>query len=199
MDSARDIFTKEIIDSELLWEISDVDKDRYCCIGCGAKVIPASFNRKINKKRPYFSISKGTHIQPCDIDGDEKPTKSERKSNALKSGGLPAHFPNKLVLDGIRLVTDTEGFSSDDYARARNLLQNTKGSTEKINRDHTVKTIRSLARLYMQFPHDREKLPLEITGGEGATYANSFWRLTKTMRFNNPPIFCGIALEITNS
>ena len=186
MDSARDIFTKEIIDSELLWEIPNVDKNRYCCIGCGAKVIPASYNRKINKKRPYFSIGKGAHIQPCDIDGDEKPIKSDGRSSTPKPIGLPAYFPNKLVLDDIRLVTDTEGYSSDEYTRARNLLRSTHGSTGKINRGHTVKTIRPIARLYMRFPNDLENLPLEIPGCEGTTFANSFWRLRKIIRFNNP-------------
>lgn len=186
MDSARDIFTKEIIDAELLWEIPNVDKKRYVCIGCGAKVVPASFDRKINKKRPYFSISKGSHIEPCDIDGEGKIIKNGELVSSTKKSGLPAHFPNKLVFDDIRLVTPTKGFSSDDYTRERGRFRATHGSTGGGTHGHTVKTIRPIARLYMRLRYGREKLPLEIPGCEGTTFANSFWRLTKIMRFNNP-------------
>lgn len=42
---------------------------------------------------------------------------------------------------------------------------------------HTVKTIRPICRVFMDFPHDRDQLPLGIPDVPGTTYATVFRKL----------------------
>ncbi|TAF99108.1 MAG: hypothetical protein EAZ43_16430 [Betaproteobacteria bacterium] len=187
MDSAVDITTNEFIEAEHLWELPFVDKDRYRCIGCGTQIWPASYKRNINKRRPYFTLgASGAHISPCDIDGEEEIVKRAKLERIGTVDGFPLPFPNKLVLTDERPVVGQAGDEQPQDGAQRRRSRGDSSLGQRANHGHTVKTIRPIVKRFIQFPHDREGLPLEIKNCDGNTYAAVFWRLNRLMRFRNP-------------
>lgn len=187
MDSARDITTNEIIEAEQLWELEVVDRERYACIGCGTQLRPASYKRDVNKKRPYFTLGpSGSHIDLCDIDGEEDIVKRAKLERIGAPEGFPLPYPNKLVLSDERPVVSLVGdaLPIDDAQRDQSRTHNSRGYPA--NHGHTVKTIRPIAKAFIKFPFDREELPLQVPTCEGSTFASVFWRLGKLMQFRSP-------------
>lgn len=176
MDSARDKRTGDIIDAEQLWDLEIVDKEAYQCPGCGIQVFPASYRKNINKKRPYFTPMDNKHIQPCGVDGVEKLVGKAKGERVGTSEGFPMPFPNCLRFDEKRPVT-TGGDAPG--ADERTIRARTRADGERVAayHGHSVKTIRPVCRIFMDFPHDRGLLPLEIPGCYGTTYATVFRRL----------------------
>jgi len=176
MDSARVKYTAEIIDAEQLWDLDKVDRDGYQCSGCGVQVFPASFKKDINKRRPYFTLLENKHIQPCGIDGVEKLVRKAKHERIGNPDGFPVPFPNRLVLTDIRPVTT--GTAPLVRGAADSRLSSCSSSTRNDNyHGHTVKTIRPICRIFLEYPHDREHLQLSIPGCSGTTYATVFSKL----------------------
>lgn len=173
MDSARDKHTDEIIDAEQLWDFTVVDKDAYQCPGCGIQVFPASYRKDINKKRPYFTPMENKHIQPCGIDGVEKLVKKAKSEKLGTPEGFPVPFPNRLRLDEERPVLDNA--EEAGYGKGTERTR-TRGNGERSTayHGHTVKSIRPVCRIFMDFPHDRFQLLLEIPDCPGTTYSSVF-------------------------
>ncbi len=173
VDSARDKRTGDIIDAEQLWDLEVVDKEAYECPGCGIQVFPASYRKNINKKRPYFTPMDNKHIQPCGVDGVEKLVKKAKSEKVGTPEGFPVPFPNRLRFDEERPVTaggDVPG-AGEGAGRTRTRANGERGAAYH---GHTVKTIRPVCRVFMDFPNDRVQLPLEIPGCPGTTYAGVF-------------------------
>jgi len=173
VDSARDKRTGDIIDAEQLWDLEVVDKEAYECPGCGIQVFPASYRKNINKKRPYFTPMDNKHIQPCGIDGLEKLVKKAKSEKVGTPEGFPVPFPNRLRFDEERPVTaggDAPG-AGEGAGRTRTRANGERGAAYH---GHTVKSIRPVCRVFMDFPNDRAQLPLEIPGCPGTTYAGVF-------------------------
>ena len=77
--------------------------------------------------------------------------------------GFPLPFPNRLRFDEERPVTaggDVPG-AGEGVGRTRTRANGERGAA---HHDHTVKTIRPVWRVFMDFPNDRAQLPLEIPG-----------------------------------
>ena len=173
MDSARDKRTRDIIDAEQLWDLEVVDKEAYECSGCGIQVFPASYRKNINKRRPYFTPMENKHIQPCGVDGAEIMVAKAKTEKVGTPDGFPVPFPNRLLLVEARPVTvgaNTPG-AGEGTGRPR-----TRANGERVAayHGHTVNTIRPVCRIFMEFPHDRQQLPLEIPDCSGTTYATVF-------------------------
>lgn len=109
MESARDKYTKEIVEAEALWQLPSVDRDGYECGSCGVGVYPASY-LKTNLKRPYFSLYASTdHLDGCDVEGDKKTVARGKKGSvreeletspgliALMAGSIAGFFIRKPV------------------------------------------------------------------------------------------------------
>ena len=176
MDSAREKCSGEIVDAEQLWDMEVVNKDAYLCPGCGIQVFPASYRRHINKKRPYFTPMDNKHIQPCGVDGAEKLIKKARSEKVGAPDGFPVPFPNRLHFDEERRVTAGGDMPGAGHGLGRTRTRANNVRVAKYH-GHTVKTIRPICRIFMDFPHNRAQLPLEIKGCPGTTYATVFRRL----------------------
>lgn len=173
MDSARDKRTGDIVDAEQLWDLEVVDKEAYECSGCGIQVFPASYRKNLNKRRPYFTPMENKHIQPCGIDGVEKIVSRAQSEKVGAPDGFPVPFPNRLVLVDTRPVTVGANTPGADEGTKR-LRTRTNGERVATYHGHTVNTIRPVCRIFMEFPHDRQRLPLEIPDCYGTTYATVF-------------------------
>ncbi|QEL56034.1 hypothetical protein [Chromobacterium paludis] len=175
MESAQDKVTGLIVEAEQLWQIENVDQERYICRGCGIKVTPASY-KPTNKPRPYFAAKLG-HYDNCDVEGEEKLVKrgqSERLTHPLN--GFPASYPSRLVLLDDREIVDA---GASGVAGTKTSVQGSHGSTGTVPshpRRRSANTIRPICRAFINLPYDRD-LPLEIPGVNGTDFQSVFKRL----------------------
>ncbi len=178
MDTAREKHTLDLIEAEELWSMSTPDSDGYICRGCVTQVFPASYDKKRNKKRPYFSLGPVNKHKPgCDVDGEEKTVKRAKKERVGNPEGFPLPFPSRLTLSDVRPVTRGGTDQSEGQASDRAESRTRTGVASNRHHGHTVKTIRPTCRAFINFPYDREYLPLAIPDVPGDTYAKLFWYL----------------------
>ncbi|OFA05656.1 hypothetical protein [Duganella sp. HH101] len=175
MDTARNKNTYELVEAEELWSMTAVDSEAYICRGCPTQVFPASYDKSRNKKRPYFTLGPTNKHIECDIDGQEKVVKRGKKERVGTPEGFPLPFPNKLTLTDERPTqADLNGLPAGMAEGSPRSRGGNDGEGRRRHHGHTVKTIRSMCRTFINFPKDREFLPLEIPGVPGDTYARVF-------------------------
>ncbi|MDC8757910.1 hypothetical protein [Janthinobacterium fluminis] len=179
MDTARNKHSYELVEAEELWGMDTVDSEAYICRGCATQVFPASFDKARNKKRPYFTLGPSNKHIDCDIDGQEKIVSRGKKERVGTPEGFPLPFPNRLTLTDERPAQANgnglpEG-QAEDKPRSRG---GKNGEGLRRHHGHTVKTIRPMCRTFMNFPKDREFLPLQIPSVPGSTYARIFSHLS---------------------
>lgn len=176
METARDSHTLEPVEAEELWTMPVVDSNRYICRGCTQQVFPASYDKAVNKKRPYFKLGpRKEHLMGCDVDGEAKIVKRAKRERVETPEGFPMPFPNRLTLTDERPVEGTgeAGATGDGRARTTASREGAEDGQRK-HHGHTVTTIRMICRTYMKYPNDRPHMPLSIPGVEGRTYLEVF-------------------------
>jgi hypothetical protein len=165
----------ELVEAEELWTMDHVDKDGYVCYGCVTKVHPASFDKEKNKRRPYFSLRDKSHQSGCDVDGAEKIVARAKKERVRTPDGFPLPFPSKLSLVDERPVAGGGSTAKGGGVEGREPSKGGAGDpSRRRHHGHTVKTIRPACRAFVNFPNDRDALPLEIPDLPGKTYAGVF-------------------------
>jgi hypothetical protein len=174
MDVARNIHTLELVEAEELWNMETVDRNDYICRGCKTKVFPASYNKDLNKKRPYFTLAKNLHEDDCDVDGEEKTIKRAKKEQVGTPEGFPVPFPNKLVVTDDRHVAAADAVAATAARSSSSSDSSNTGVGAKRHHGHSVKTIRSICRTFINYPNDRPTLPLNIPGVPGSNYLTVF-------------------------
>lgn len=178
MESARDKYTKEIVEAEDLWMLTHVDRNGYECSGCEQPVYPASY-LKTNLKRPHFSLfPKTDHLGECDVDGERKTVASGRKGsvrNELETS--PGLSPSKLILKDERTAVDATLPSSSTLTVSKSTTRTNSndGATKPAGR-RPSNTIRPICRAFINFPYDRN-MSLDIPGIEDKTYLTAFKKL----------------------
>lgn len=168
---ARNKNTLEYVDAEDLWHITNVDKDGYICIGCSLKAIPCSFNKNLNKKRPYFKFATGIqHDENCFFEKNEKLVKEAKKKKIATKSGFPLAHPNILIFKD-----DTSEEKTKDK-KDKHSIEITKYENEGIktktscSHNYSVNTIASIAKHYLKFPYDRKNMLLKIPNINGSNY-----------------------------
>jgi len=189
MDIARNKQTLELVEAEELWSMETVDSEAYICRGCIIQVFPASYDKEHNKKRPYFTLGPSNKHIECDVDGEEKVVKRAKKDRIGTPEGFPLPFPNKLTLTDERPTQpDGNGLRGGPWDGRASTHAVKGGTAPRKHHGHTVKTIRPACRAFINFPNDRDTLPLEIPGVAGNTYAKIFGYLgsRKPEHFKSP-------------
>jgi hypothetical protein len=170
MDSARDRHTGKIIDAMQLLLIQNIDRGGYMCRGCDATVLPIACEPG-KKVRPHFRIE-GDHVGNCDVEGEKKIIKiAKRKSIMTTEGIFPASFPNRLRLNDVRRVVET----NTNNALCNQEATQTHGTTNRISLQNRfsrwpAQTIRPICKTFMNYPYDRH-LPLSIPDINGQRYS----------------------------
>ncbi len=196
-DIARDRLTDKIISAIELRYLQGVHNQRFECHACAVTMLPASYDREVNQKRPYFRLFKDTdHDKNC---GAEKAKKAKaRIHSVITEEGFPYPYPNELVLwEDTGSVTQTDrgvvcpvGTSGPVGGKPKD-----KGATPEPHKvhNHTTTTIRPLAQTYLDYPFDREYMSLLVPGVRGRNYENIFRYLffTDDASFSEPNIFYG--------
>jgi hypothetical protein len=165
----------EFVEAEELWTMDHVNKDVYICYGCLTQVHPASFDKEKNKRRPYFSLRDKVHQPGCDVDGAEKIVVRAKKEKVKTPDGFPLPFPSKLSLADERPVVGGGSPAGGGGTEGREPSKDSADApSRRHHHGHTVKTIRPACRAFVNFPNDRDALPLEIPDLPGKTYAGVF-------------------------
>ena len=183
LDTARDANTMLPVTAEVLWTKDYVDREGFICEGCTLQVFPASYDRSVNRKRPYFRIGPGeTHKGECWVPGKGAVVAEARKHSVRGADGFPMPFPNKLVLDESRgAVADAESTMANPAQGRVSSTGGTKGAA-KGHHGHTARTIRPVCKAFCNMPFDRDVLPLRIPGVDGSTYGQIFRHAKAALR-----------------
>jgi hypothetical protein len=183
LDTARDGVTLEHIDAEALWALDIVDTERYICRGCRQQVFPASYDRAVNLKRPYFRVGAGKrHAPDCKVDGEEVLVGKARRQSVYSGQGFPLPFPSRVVLGEERAVVADPSLGEIPTASGRPSGQGAGRAQSTGHHGHTVTTIKSVCTTFLDAPFDRNILPLRIPGIEGRTYQEVFRHAKTALR-----------------
>jgi hypothetical protein len=178
MESARDKYTKEIVEAEELWQLPSVDRDGYECGSCTVDVYPASY-LKTNLKRPYFSLYRNTdHLNGCDVEGDKKTVARGKKGSVRDElETSPGLSPSRLTLRDERVAVDpTLPRTSTQTSSTRSARRDVNSETDKPVGRRAANTIRPICRAFLNFPFDRN-MSLDVPGIEDKTYWTAFKKL----------------------
>ena len=173
METAYDVIADQIVEAAQLQLLEIVDKERYVCRGCGAKVFPASY-RPENQLRPHFRIQQDGHLEGCDVDGEQALIKRGRVERlSTPSGAFPALYPSGLSLIEQRprvgdLHSPPRAVGSSRVQRQEHVPGNAPGKSRWL-----ANSIRPICRTYINFPFNRD-LPLSIPGIDRKTYGQVF-------------------------
>ncbi|MCX2887017.1 hypothetical protein OO258_02100 [Pseudomonas sp. DCB_BI] len=178
MESARNKFTREIVEAEELWQLPSVDRNGYECGSCGMDVYPASY-QKNNLKRPYFSLFHFTdHRDGCDVEGNKKTVAKGRKGSVRDElETSPGLSPSRLTLRDERVAVDpTLPVSSTQTSSTRSVRSDAHEEKARPVGRRAANTIRPICRAYLNFPYDRS-MSLDVPGIDGKTYLSAFKKL----------------------
>ncbi len=174
MDEARIKSTGEPVAGEDLWYSSPIEKDDFKCFHCTVSVTPCSYKKDINKKRPYFKLSKvGTeHDEGCPFHPQSTILKKAKETRVSTEEGFPLPYPCKLSFpDPIKVKPNgkTVGIDSTKSIEAPPFYV-AKGAARH---RYTTNSFRSVVNHYLAFPYDRDA-DLEIEGIDCTSYYNAF-------------------------
>lgn len=194
MESARDKYTREIVEAEELWQLPTVDRKGYECGSCGVDVYPASY-LKTNLKRPYFSLYGDTgHLNGCDVEGDKKTVARGKKGSVRDElETSPGLSPSRLTLRDERVAVDpTLPRTSAQTSSARTARRDIDSETVRPVGRRAANTIRPICRAFLNFPFDRN-MSLDVPGVDDKTYWTAFKKLGAGNKgietFERPKIF----------
>lgn len=178
MDCAREKLSGLRVEAESLWYLENIHHDGYECPDCAVPVYPASYDKEINKKRPYFHLGKGKlHAQGCYIVGETEIIRRAANERVGTTEGFPLPVPNKLVLRDTLIITSPTECEVPLANIHGSRTRSDAGRRSNTSHAYTVTTIRPLCRTFMNYPHDLAYLPINIPGCTGNTYAEVFFRL----------------------
>lgn len=180
MDSAKDLTDGSIVSAFELWDLGDVEKDRYVCRGCSIRVFPASYRRNENKVSPYFATPRGArHESDCEVSGTERLlAQPMTRRLSLKNGLFPKGYPNKVVFRDERPIVSPEPVDAQPApARRTAVASTTDGHLPQRERSFTVGTIRLPCQYFVGYAGNRKDLVLEVPGVRRGTYDGVFRRL----------------------
>jgi hypothetical protein len=181
MDEARCKELNKVITSEELYIIDNVKSLAYSCDDCGIELLPCSFLKNINLRKPYFKARKGIyHIQGCDAEGAAKIRSKGTSTRLTSSEGFPLAYPNRFKLRKDDVVEPTVPIFPLT-SEARSLNQRTQSQFDNVGRKSNYETtsFKSIINQYFDFPHDRDRV-FYFEGIEGKTYMEIFSRIRST-------------------
>ena len=177
MDVARDRKTGEIVSSDELLLLQNVDNQGYSCIGCSVKATPCSYT-KHNKKRPYFRFDENiVHDAGCFIVEDKY---RHFKSEGRNIEGYPNSYPNKLVIKN-EMIKKLSSISGKSLSKIRNNLNEKKHKSSFHN--YSVNTLFPIIKTYLHTRKEyRSILQLNIPEIIGENYSEVIWSLPNEIK-----------------
>ncbi len=148
------------------------------CRGCKVLVNPVSFERGL-KTRPHFrEYQKDPHKFWCKIEGETELIRAAKSKSIQNEQGFPCSFPHTLELTDSRSKVEPEDEQlNPNESKSRSTSNSSSNSNNTSISKWIARTIRPIARTYINFPKDRD-LPLTISGLEGSIYKDVIRKLS---------------------
>ncbi|WP_217522019.1 hypothetical protein [Vibrio metschnikovii] len=181
MDEARCKELSRVVTSEELYIIDKVKSLTYSCDECGIELLPCSFQKNVNLRKPYFKTRKGVHHkQGCDAEGEAKIRSKGASTRLTSSEGFPLAYPNRFKLRKDDVVEPTgviTPLAPDSRHPNKRKKDQSDGSGRKSNYETT--SFKSIVNQYFDFPYDRDRA-LSFEGVDGTTYTEIFSQIRST-------------------
>lgn len=181
MDEARCTELRRLVTSEELYVIANVKSLNYSCAECNIQLLPCSFLKNVNLRKPYFKTRKGIHHkQDCDVEGESKIRSKGATARLTSSEGFPLPYPNRFKIKKDDLVdplvaTESQGMDTKRPNRKNADRPNSDGR----NSNYETTSFRSVVNQYFDFPFDRDRA-LFFEGVTGNTYNTVFKKIIST-------------------
>lgn len=181
MDEARCKELGRVVTSEELYILEDVKSLNYSCDECSVELLPCSFLKDVNLRKPYFKTRKGVHHkQDCDVEGDSKIRSKGATARLTSSEEFPLAYPNRFKIqkdDIAETQVATEHLGIGTRRPRRTNSERIDSSGRKSN--YVTTSFRLVVNQYFDFPFDRDRA-LFFESVAGNSYNKIFKKITST-------------------
>ncbi len=181
MDEARCEELGRVVTSEELYIIDNVRSLSFSCDECAIELLPCSFLKDVNLRKPYFKARKAVnHKQGCDAEGESKIRLRGAIKRLTSSEGFPLAYPNRFKLRKDDLV-EPEGViePSGTSTRRANKTNRRQGGSNSRKPNYETTSFKSIVNQYFDFPHDRDRA-LVFEDVVGGSYGEIFRKIIST-------------------
>ena len=181
MDEARCKELGRVVTSEELYVIENVKSLNYSCDECGIELLPCSFLKDVNLRKPYFKTRKGAHHkQGCDAEGDSKIRSKGATERLTSAEGFPLAYPNRFKIKKDDVIEPQLGIEPQGVGTRRsNRTNSDRADSNGRKSNYETTSFRSVVNQYFDFPFDRDR-SLFFEGVAGNSYNKVFKKITST-------------------
>lgn len=181
MDDARCVELKKVITNEDLYLLDNVKSYNFVCDECGIPLIPCSYKKAVNLRKPYFKTGKNAeHQSDCYAKATSKIREQAKTARIATDEGFPLTYPNRFNLSAsssTKHLVDEIQQESGKVQSVRAGLNSSKKNQLKQN--YVTSSFQTLVDQYFNFPFDRDR-ELSFDGINGSQYRDIFQKI------NNP-------------
>ncbi|MDP4558184.1 hypothetical protein Q9247_10870 [Halomonas meridiana] len=181
MDEARCEELGRVVTSEELYIIDNVRSLSFSCDECAIELLPCSFLKDVNLRKPYFKARKAVnHKQGCDAEGESKIRLRGAIKRLSSSEGFPLVYPNRFKLRKDDLV-EPEGVIEPSGTSMRRAYKTNRrqGGSNSRKPNYETTSFKSIVNQYFDFPHDRDRA-LVFEDVVGGSYGEIFRKIIST-------------------
>ncbi|BCL70541.1 hypothetical protein TUMSATVNIG1_25030 [Vibrio nigripulchritudo] len=182
MDEARIVESGEVVTAEDLYFIVNVDKTNFCCDECEVPLVPCSYIKDFNLRKPYFkTYPDRNHKSWCETESASKIKKKGQRSRLTSEEGFPLAYPNRFKLRK-ESASEVSGTLSGRGNKKGRLGSRNANEFPDYSRktNYETSSFKSIVNEYFDFPHDRDR-ELFFEGVSADTYSTVFQRIENTI------------------
>ncbi|WP_144208058.1 hypothetical protein [Shewanella donghaensis] len=179
MDDARCLQLERLVTNEELYILENVKALDFVCDECAIELIPCSFKKAVNLRRPYFKTKPKTeHEAYCYAKATSKIKEQGKTARITGDEGFPLAYPNRFNLAAVKSLK--VGATSADNGSAANgdnsvlVTSSNKPKSKKSN--YVTSSFQSIVDQFFNFPYDRDR-ELLFEGVEGKQYRQIFQKV----------------------
>ncbi|WP_076540975.1 hypothetical protein [Shewanella sp. UCD-KL21] len=178
MDDAHCLQLDRIVTNEELYILDNVKSLNFVCDECAVALIPCSYKKAVNLRRPYFKTSKNVeHKQHCYAKASSKIKQQGKTSRLSSDEGFPLAYPNRFNLTAaksVKAVSNTEIAAAD--VNHLSMSKTAKDVSRKRKANYVTSSFQSIVDQYFDFPFDRDRA-LTFEGVQGQQYGQIFTKI----------------------
>ncbi|WP_285162604.1 hypothetical protein [Shewanella goraebulensis] len=181
MDDARCVELNKLITNEDLYLLDNVKSYSFECDECGVSLIPCSYKKAVNLRKPYFKTGKNTeHRTDCYAKATSKIREQAKTSRISTDEGFPLAYPNRFNLVSARSIKPVDVLVNNEQREFQaGRLTASSSSQKKEKRNYLTSSFQTIVDQYFNFPFDRDR-QLTFEGISGNHYQDVFQKI------NNP-------------
>ncbi|WP_282168011.1 hypothetical protein [Shewanella japonica] len=178
MDDAHCVELNKRMTNEDLYLLENVKSHTFLCDECGVELIPCSYKKAINLRKPYFKTGKNKEHKPhCFAKAVSTIREQAKKSRITTEEGFPLSYPNCFNLTAAKSVKQSPEVSDEkgtDTSHSKRAAKADLGVRQKNN--YVTSSFQTVVDQYFNFPYDRDR-KLNFEGITGSEYRDVFQKI----------------------